>query len=85
METGVKTNEDMYPLNHDFFLLSFFLLFFFFLISQLRRVVCLVGNKSKKTSLKSPDLLRVSDIPLSNSASLLLVLMRSLWQCIYAF
>ena len=84
METGVKTNEDMYPLSRDFCFLSFFLLFLF-LISQLSRVVCLVWNKSKKTSLKSPDLLRVSDIPLSNSASLLLVLMRSLWQCIYVF
>ena len=37
METGVKTNEDMYPLNHDFFLLSFFLLFFFFDISATSR------------------------------------------------
>ena len=37
METGVKTNEDMYPLNHDFFLLSFFLLFFFFDISAKSR------------------------------------------------
>ena len=45
METGVKTNEDMYPLSRDFFFLSFFLSFF--LISQLSRVVCLVGNKSK--------------------------------------
>lgn len=38
METGVKTNGDMYPLSRDFFVLSFFLLFFF-LISQLSRVV----------------------------------------------
>ena len=30
METGVKTNEDLYPLSRDFCFLSFFLLFFFF-------------------------------------------------------
>ena len=28
METGVKTNEDMYPLCRDFSFLSIFLLFF---------------------------------------------------------
>ena len=39
METGVKTNEDMYPLSRDFFFLSF--------LPQLSREVCLVGDKSK--------------------------------------
>ena len=30
METGVKTNEDMYPLSRDFCFLSFFFFSFFF-------------------------------------------------------
>ena len=37
METGVKTNEDMYPLSRDFFFFSF--------LPQLSREVCLVKNK----------------------------------------
>ena len=37
METGVKTNEDMYPLSRDFFFLSFpllLLLFFFYIAAK---------------------------------------------------
>ena len=37
METGVKTNEDMYPLSRDFFFLSFFSSFLFFDISATSR------------------------------------------------